>query len=313
MDSLDSPEFPNVPPVLNDNNCEELFDKLFQNDDDDELELNVQRPKKTYQKNRKKNAIKTVKFMEDESDFEEEYHGNEPFRNDAKPILSTNETKAVKSKKKKFAYPNVSKDAVLEAFNKAVESCELPNFDEIDQFPLSIVTYSENSSKPSKKRSSPKAKRMEDQVINDENVSENEVYIRKRQHGKKVLSEKSTNKSGKQSKKSITKAKSIKDQIIEKENAPEKQLNNRKSQSKKRVLSEKSSNKSNNTEKIEKSLVDLDESCIPLSPTNKINYSFEKAQKKTQKANKIQTSTPFRQIQNTQRTLRSNTRSRLNY
>ncbi|UXI19417.1 DNA-binding protein D-ETS-3 [Sarcoptes scabiei] len=78
-----------------------------------------------------------------------------------------------KKPKRKLIYPNVSKDAVLKAYNQAVESNELPDFDEIDKFPLSIVTKAEEKSQMKKKsirRSTlKKSKRISSQSYKDKN------------------------------------------------------------------------------------------------------------------------------------------------
>nr|XP_027199851.1 uncharacterized protein LOC113793972 [Dermatophagoides pteronyssinus] len=159
---MDSSQDSIILPPINEPKCEELFDQLFtknhdQNDPNDDEHLNVKKPIRTYENVKSK----IVRFCDDDNyheDNSDNYSEDDQESLDENHVPLFNELddkpkKTKKVRKKKLAYPNVSKDAVLEAFQKAIESKELPDFDEIDKFPLEIRIVEQQQEKKRQRKS----------------------------------------------------------------------------------------------------------------------------------------------------------------
>lgn len=153
--SSDSPK----PPLYNPSkkNCEELFDELFKDcdDDDDNGRFCVKKPVKTY--SRRQQQLANISINREQSDWDDGDNDKQDdlFEYNNDPLFKkTNKVKVsrLNSKKKKDDYPMCTKDSVLDAFQKAIEMHELPNFDEIEKQELNIVS-SDKKSKLTKKSS----------------------------------------------------------------------------------------------------------------------------------------------------------------
>lgn len=143
-----SPLFEGLPPKTK--NCEQLFDELF-NDDDNSL--TVKRPVKTYSKRILPLTVLLPQSnhsdcdTDDESGEEETCLYKDPlFKKPSKPRA-----------RKKKTYPPCTKDTVLNAFQKAIEMNELPDFDKIEKQPLNIVQESERPKRRTRQSSKPKS------------------------------------------------------------------------------------------------------------------------------------------------------------
>lgn len=283
---MDSSQDDFVLPPINDQKCEELFDKLFdKNNNDNDEHLNVKKPIRTYQKVKPK----FVRFLDDVDDNDDDDDDNddddfhseddpESLDENHEPLFNDNENGKKKKRKtvrkKKLAYPNVSKDAVLEAFQKAIESKELPDFDEIEKFPLEIRTIAEQKEQKKRQRKS----------------------IRQPIKKPKVQ------------KKSISKVDQNQENVIANENIhPRRSTRSRKSN----ILIERNVNKTeciptNEEKNSKKDLFNLDESCISPISHHKNSRKSEKLIDKNdltqRKTTAIKSSTPFNSTRS--RTLR---------
>ena len=129
-------------PLLPDKNSEQLFDEVFGEP------IPFQRPKRTYAGIGRRLALQKInhnrvrdvydvdsdsKEDEDDVNFENKRHNRTIGK--------------IKKKKYKSKFSPCTKESVLAAFKKAVDSHELPDFDKTDQHQLTIVA------KPSPRRS----------------------------------------------------------------------------------------------------------------------------------------------------------------
>lgn len=292
---MDSSQDDLVLPPMNEPKCEELFDKLFDKNDNpncdhnDDEHLNVKKPIRTYQNVKSK----IVRFCDDEHDDDDYSEDDqESLDENHEPLFIEKADEKPKKRKnvrkKKLAYPNVSKDAVLEAFQKAIESKELPDFEEIEKFPLEIRTVTEQKKKRTRKS--------ERQPI---------------QARKPKINKKSISKIQQQNQ----------ENVITMENIPvRRSARSRKSN----ILAEQNLNKTKSlsTNKEEQNctvdLFNLDESCIPGISSSSHHKNDRKSEKLTdkndlshRKAAAIKSSTPFKSTRS--RTLRKRLVSKHNF